>query len=301
MAMTRASFAKQLEPGLNALFGLTYKSYPQQWKGIFDTESSSKAFEEDVLMEGFGEAAVKAEGSAVTYDTSNEVFTSRYSHITYALAFAITEEAEEDGLYGSIAKKYVKALARSMVHSKEIVGANVLNNGFDSAYTGGDGKELLATDHPTTNGNQSNELATAADLNETSLEAILVNISKMKDDRGIPIAAMGRNLIIPPDLAFVAERLLNSTLRVDTSNNDINAVKSGGYLPGGFNVVQRLTDTDAWFIKTDCPDGMKHFTRSAMKKGMEGDFETGNVRYKCRERYSFGWTDFRGIYGSPGA
>jgi len=301
MPMNRASFAKQLEPGLNTLFGLTYKQYPQQWKKCFDTESSIKSFEEDVLMEGFGEAAAKAEGAGITYDTAQEVFTSRYSHVTYALAFAITEEAEEDGLYGSIAKKYVKALARSMVHSKEIIGANVLNNGFNATYSGGDGVELFSTAHPTTFGNQSNTLATPADLNETSLEQILINISKMKDDRGIPIAAMGTELVIPPDLVFVADRLLNSTLRVDTSNNDLNAINNGGYLPKGAVPIQRLTDPDAWFIKTDVPDGLKHFVRIALKKGMEGDFETGNVRYKCRERYSFGWTDWRGAFGSAGA
>mgnify|MGYP003646793041 CR=1 FL=1 len=301
MAMNRALFAKQLEPGLNALFGMEYKQYPQQWKSVFESNTSEKAFEEDVLMEGFGAAATKAEGAAVAYDSASEQYTARYNHDTVALAFSITEEAEEDGLYGSLGKKYVKALARSMVHTKEINAANILNRGFNSSYTGGDGVEMLSTAHPTSNGNQSNELATAADFTETSLEQILINISNMDDDRGIPIAAMGQCLIIPTALAFDAERVLNSNLRSATAENDINANRSMGMLPDGVKVVQRLTDTDAWFVKTDVPDGMKMFQRRAMKKGMEGDFETGNIRYKCSERYSFGWTDWRGIYGSPGA
>jgi hypothetical protein len=301
MAMNRATFAKQLEPGLNTLFGLEYKRHPEQWKAIFEQNTSSKAFEEDVLQEGFGEAPDKPEGEGVAYDTAAELWTARYNHLTTALAFSITEEAEEDGLYGSIAKRYVKALARSMVHSKEITGANVLNNGFDSSYTGGDGVELFATSHPSTSGNQSNTLATAADLNETSIEQMLINISNVDDDRGIPIAATGQKLCVPTSLAFVAERLTKSQLRVDTANNDVMALQSGGYLPGGYSVLQRLTDTDAWFIPTDCPDGLKMFQRRSMKKGMEGDFETGNIRYKCSERYSFGWTDWRGCFGSPGA
>tara|TARA_R110000737_G_scaffold55088_1_gene77969 strand:- start:246 stop:1151 length:906 start_codon:yes stop_codon:yes gene_type:complete len=301
MAMNRALFAKGLEPGLNTLFGLEYKTYAQQWKDIFEQNTSNKAFEEDVLLEGFGEASVKAEGAGVSYDAASEVSTSRYNHETIALAFAITEEAEEDGLYGSLAKKYGKALARSMVHTKEIKGANVLNNGFDSDYTGGDGVELFSTAHPTSSGNQSNELATAADFSETSLEQILINISNMDDDRGIPIAAMARCLIIPTALQFDAERVLNSNLRSATAENDINANMSMGMLPDGVKVNQRLTDTDAWYIKTDVPDGMKMFQRRALKKGMEGDFESGNVRYKVSERYSFGWTDWRGMFGSPGA
>ncbi|HET6443747.1 MAG TPA: Mu-like prophage major head subunit gpT family protein [candidate division Zixibacteria bacterium] len=301
MPMPRASFPKGLEEGLNTLFGLSYKAFPTQYTGIFEHNTSKKAFEEDVLMEGFGEAPEKSEGGAVSYDTANEVWTKRYTHKTYALAFALTQEAEEDHLYMSLGRKYVKALARSMHHTKEITGANILNNGFDSAYAGGDGKELLATDHPTSDGNQSNELATSADLNETSLEQILINISQVKDDRGIPLAATGLKLIIPPALVFVAERLLQSSLRVDSANNDINAIKSAGYCPQGFVVNQRLTDTDAWFIKTDCPDGLKYFQRIALQKGMEGDFETGNLRYKTRERYAFGHTDWRGVFGSPGA
>lgn len=302
MAMNRANFAKQLEPGLNTLFGLEYKRHPEQWRGIFEVNSSGKAFEEDVLMEGFGEAPVKAEGAAVAYDTASEVWTSRYNHQTIAIAFSITEEQEEDGLYGSTASKYVKAQARSMQHTKEIKGANILNNGFDSNYTGGDGVELFSTAHPTTQaGNQRNELATSADLSETSLEQMLIDISDMKDDRGLPIAAMGTKLIIPTALQFVAERLLKSNLRTATAENDVNAIKSMGMISGGAHVVQRLTDTDAWFMLTDVPDGLKFFQRVGLKKGMEGDFETGNVRYKARERYSFGWTDWRGVFGSPGA
>ena len=301
MAMNRALFAKGLEPGLNTLFGLEYKRYPEQWRGLFETNTSIKAFEEDVLMEGFGAAVVKGEGTGVTYESASEQYTSRYNHDTVALAFSITEEAEEDGLYGSLARKYAKALARSMQHTKEITGANVLNNGFNSSFTGGDGVEMLSTAHPTSNGNQSNELATAADFNETSLEQILINISNMDDDRGIPIAATGKSLVIPTALTFDVERVLSSNLRTATAENDINANRSLNMLPEGVKVIQRLTDTDAWFVLTDCPDGLKMFQRRALKKGMEGDFETGNVRYKSSERYSFGWTDWRGIFGSPGA
>lgn len=301
MSMNRSQFAKQLEPGLNTVFGLEYKQYPEQWRQIFEKESSQKAYEEDVLMEGFGAAPVKSEGGAVSYDNAAEAWTARYNHETIALAFSISEEAEEDGLYGSLSKKYAKALARSMQHTKEIKGANVLNNGFDSNYTGGDGVELFSNAHPTRNGNQSNILATAADLSETSLEQVLIQITELEDDRGIPIAAQGTKLIIPTGEVFTAERLLSSNLRTSTADNDINALKSGGFLPQGSSVNQRLTDADAWFVLTDCPDGLKHFERRALKKGMEGDFETGNVRYKVSERYSFGWTDWRGAFGTPGA
>ena len=301
MAMNRAVFASQLEPGLNALFGLEYRQYPEQWREIFEANTSVKAFEEDVLLEGFGEAAVKPEGGSITFDTAAELWTARYNHDTIALAFSLTEEAEEDGLYGSLGKRYVKALARSMAHTKEITASNVLNNGFDGSYTGGDGLELLSTAHVTANGTQSNELTTSADLNETSLEQLLINISDAVDDRGIPAAFTGEALILPTALQFVATRLLESTLRTATAENDINAVRSGGYLPQGFKVNQRLTDNDAWFVTTDCPDGMKMFQRRAIKKGLEGDFETGNIRYKASERYSFGWTNWRGMYGSPGA
>ena len=300
--MNRAQFAKMLEPGLNTLFGLEYDRYPPEWSNVFDTTNSQKAFEEDVLLEGFGLAPVKQEGASVSYDAASQGFTSRYQHETVALAFSITEEAEEDGLYGSISARYTKALARSMASTKEIKAANVLNNAFSgSGVNGGDGKTLCATDHPTRNGNQSNTLATAADLSETSLEQILINISDMKDDRGLRIAATGTSLVIPTAYAFVAERLLESQLRTGTADNDINAIRNGGYLPQGYQIMRRLTDSDAFFIMTDVPDGLKHFQRSPMKKGVEGDFETGNVRYKVRERYSFGFTDWRGVFGSEGA
>jgi len=299
MAMNRAQFAKLLEPGLNTLFGLEYASYPPEYTPVFESNTSQKAFEEDVLLTGFGIAPTKDEGSGVSYDSASQQFTSRYQHETIALAFSVTEEAEEDGLYGSLASRYTKALARSMASTKEIKAANVLNN--STSTTGGDGVSLLSTAHPTQNGNQSNTLATAADLSETSLESILINIADMKDDRGLRIAAQGTMLIIPTAYSFVAERLLESRLRTGTADNDLNAIKSGGYLPQGYHVMRRLTDSDAFFIKTDVPDGLKMFQRSPMKKGMEGDFETGNVRYKVRERYSFGFTDWRGVFGTEGA
>jgi hypothetical protein len=302
MAMNRAQFAKMLEPGLNTLFGLEYDQYPPEWQAVFETSTSQKAFEEDVLLEGFGNAPVKSEGSAVSYDAASQQWTARYQHETIALAFSITEEAEEDGLYGSIASRYTKALARSMASTKEIKAANVLNNAFTgSGVTGGDGVTLCNTAHPTRSGDQANTLTTAADLSETSLEQILINIADMKDDRGLRIAAQGTMLVIPTAYTFVAERLLESQLRTATADNDINAIRSGGYLPQGYHVMRRLTDSDAWFVMTDVPDGLKHFQRSPLKKGMEGDFETGNVRYKVRERYSFGFTDWRGIFGSEGA
>ena len=283
MAMNRAQFAKMLEPGLNTLFGLEYDRYPPEWQSVFDTNTSQKAFEEDVLLEGFGNAPVKNEGAAISYDAASQGFTSRYQHETIALAFSITEEAEEDGLYGSIAARYTKALARSLASTKEIKGANVLNNAFSgSGVTGGDGKTLCATDHPTRSGNQSNTLATAADLSETSLEQMLIQIADMKDDRGLRIAAQGTMLVIPTAYSFVAERLLESQLRTGTADNDINAIRNGGYLPQGYHVMRRLSDSDAFYIMTDVPDGLKHFQRSPLKKGVEGDFETGNVRYKSR-------------------
>jgi hypothetical protein len=299
MAMNRAQFAKMLEPGLNTLFGLEYDSYPPEYSAVFSANSSQKAYEEDVLLEGFGAAPVKNEGASVSYDSASQQWTARYQHETVALAFSITEEAEEDGLYGSIAARYAKALARSMASTKEIKAANVLNNA--TSTSGGDGVSLLNTAHPTRSGNQSNTLATAADLSETSLEQILIQISDMKDDRGLRIAAQGQMLVIPTAYAFVAERLLESQLRTSTADNDINAIRSGGYLPKGYHVMRRLTDSDSFFVLTDVPDGLKHFQRSALKKGMEGDFETGNVRYKVRERYSFGFTDWRGIFGTEGA
>ena len=300
MAISRAQLAKELEPGLNALFGLEYKNYENQHSEIFDKESSDRAFEEEVMLSGFGTAGVKQEGSAVGYDDAQETFTSRYTHETIALAFSITEEAIEDNLYDSLGSRYTKALARSMATTKQVKAANVLNNGFNSAFKGGDGKELFAHDHPTLNGTVRNELTTAADLNETSLEQSLIDIADMKDERGLKIAARGVKMIIPSALQFTAERLMKSSLRVGTADNDTNAIKSMGMIPQGYVVNNYLTDTDAFFIKTDVPNGMKYFERAALKTAMEGDFDTGNMRYKARERYSFGFSDFRGIFGSPG-
>jgi hypothetical protein len=302
MPLNRALFTKQLNLGLNTVFGMEYDRYPEQWRAIFSVEQSQKAFEEDVQMIGFGAAPTKAEGAMINYESGREGFVSRYVHETVALAFSITEEAEEDGLYGSLGAKYARALARSMQHTKEIKGANILNNATNAAQLGGDGKTLLATDHPLGGGGTaSNKLATAADLTETSLESLLIKISEAKDDREIPIALTGQKLIVPPSLVFIAERILKSNLRPGTADNDINAMRSMGMIPGGVVVNQRLTDPDAYFIMTDCPDGMKHFVRAPIKKAVEGDFETGNLRYKVRERYSFGFTDWRSIYGSEGA
>ena len=302
MAISRQQLAKELEPGLNALFGLEYKNYENQHTEIYDIENSDRAFEEEVMLSGFANAAVKAEGSAVTFDTANEAFTSRYTHETVALAFAITEEAIEDNLYDRIATRYTKALARSMAQTKQIKSANVLNNGFNSSFPGGDGKELFATDHPTQSaGSLANELSTSADLSETSLEQAMIDIAAFKDERGFKIAARGLKLIIPSELQFTAERILRSPARVGTADNDLNALSSKGMLPQGYVVNNYLTDTDAFFIKTDIPNGMKMFNRANLKTAMEGDFDTGNVRYKARERYSFGFSDWRGMFGSPGA
>ena len=302
MAINRAQLVKELEPGLNALFGLEYARYENEHEEIFDTETSERAFEEEVMLSGFGEAPVKGEGAAVSYDYAQETFTARYSHETVALAFSLTEEAIEDNLYDTLSSRYTRALARSMSQTKQIKAANVLNNGFNSSFPGGDGKELFATDHPTlTAGDQSNEPSTAADLNETSLENAMIDIAAFKDERGLKVNVQARKLIVPPQLQFVADRLLNTPNRVATSDNDINALRNMGMLPEGYTVNHFLTDTDAFFIKTDSPNGLKHFVRSGIKTGMEGDFETGNVRYKARERYSFGFSDWRGMYGSPGA
>ena len=302
MAISRQQLAKELEPGLNALFGLEYANYENQHAEIFDIENSDRAFEEEVMLSGFANAAVKAEGAAVTFDNANETFTSRYTHETVALAFSITEEAVEDNLYDSIAKRYTKALARSMANTKQIKAANVLNNGFNSSFTGGDGVELFSDAHPTLSGaNQRNELSTASDLSETSLEQALIDIHAFKDERGLKIAARGMKLIIPSALQFTAERILKSPARVGTSDNDLNAIASKGMMPQGYVVNNYLTDDDAFFIKTDVPNGMKMFNRAAIKTAMEGDFDTGNMRYKARERYSFGFSDWRGMFGSPGA
>ena len=301
MAISRSQLVKELEPGLNALFGLEYKRYENQHTEIFDTENSDRAFEEEVMLSGFANASVKPEGSGVTYDNAQETFTARYTHETIALAFSITEEAIEDNLYDRLASRYTKALARSMANTKQVKAANVLNNAFNSSFAGGDGKELCATDHPTIAGTFSNELATSADLNETSLEQSLIDIAAFTDERGLKIAARGLKLIIPSELQFTAERLMKSTQRVGTADNDINAIGSMGMIPQGYVVNNFLTDTDAFFIKTDVPNGLKMFVRSPINTKMEGDFDTGNVRYKARERYSFGFSDPRGIFGSPGA
>ena len=301
MAISRQQLAKELEPGLNALFGLEYKHYENQHAEIFDVENSDRAFEEEVMLGGFAQAAVKPEGSGVSYDQANESFTARYTHETIALAFSITEEAVEDNLYDSIAKRYTKALARSMANTKQIKAANVLNNGFSSSFPGGDGKELFATDHPTQSGDAKNELSTSADLSETSLEQALIDIAAFTDERGLKIAARGLKLIIPSELQFTAERIMKSANRVGTADNDINALASKGMIPQGYVVNNFLTDTDAFFIKTDVPNGLKMFERAPIKTAMEGDFDTGNVRYKARERYSFGFSDWRGMFGSPGA
>ena len=301
MAISRGQLVKELEPGLNALFGLEYNRYENQHAEIFDTESSDRAFEEEVMLSGFANASVKPEGSSVNFDTAQETFTARYSHETIALAFSITEEAIEDNLYDRLASRYTKALARSMANTKQVKAANVLNNAFSSSFAGGDGKELCATDHPTIAGTFSNELSTSADLNETSLEQSLIDIAALTDERGLKIAARGVKMIIPSELQFTAERLMKSAQRVGTADNDINAVASMGMIPQGYVVNNFLTDTDAFFIKTDVPNGLKMFVRSPIKTAMEGDFDTGNVRYKARERYSFGFSDPRGIFGSPGA
>ena len=301
MAISRAQLVKELEPGLNALFGLEYKNYANEHAEIFDSENSDRAFEEEVMLSGFGNAQVKAEGQGVSFDDAQETFTARYTHETIALAFAITEEAVEDNLYDRLASRYTKALARSMANAKQVKAANVLNNAFDSSFTGGDGVELCSAVHPITGGTFKNELSTSADLNETSLEQSLIDIAAMTDDRGLKIAAKGTKMIIPSALQFTAERLMKSTGRVGTADNDINAVANMGMIPQGYVVNHYLTDTDAFFIKTDVPNGLKMFVRSPVKTSMEGDFETGNVKYKARERYSFGFSDPRGIFGSPGA
>ena len=301
MVISRMQLVKELEPGLNALFGLEYDRYENQDKEIFDSESSDRAFEEEVMLGGFANAAVKPEGQGVSYEDAQETYTARYTNETIALAFSLTEEAVEDNLYDKLSTRYTKALARSMANTKQVKAANILNRAFNNSYLGGDAKELCATDHPTLSGDQKNELSTAADLNETSLEQMLIDIADMKDERGMKIALRGMKMIIPVNLQFVAERLMKSAGRVGTADNDINAIKSMGMVPEGYVVNNFLTDTDAFFIKTDAPNGLKHFVRAPIRTAMEGDCDTGNVRYKARERYSFGWSDWRGIFGSPGA
>ena len=301
MAISRSQLVKELEPGLNALFGLEYNRYDNEHAEIFTTETSDRAFEEEVMLSGFGTAATKAEGAMVTMDQATEAYTSRYTHNTVALGFAITEEAIEDNLYDRLAGRYTRALARSMAQSKQITAANILNNGFDTA-NGGDGKALMTNDHPLANGGTfRNELSTASDLSETSLEQSLIDIAAFVDERGLKIALQGRKLIIPKELQFTAERIMKSPQRVGTADNDINAMANMGMIPEGYRVNHFLTDTDAFFIMTDAPNGLKHFVRSPIKTAIEGDFDTGNVRFKARERYSFGFSDPRGIFGSPGA
>jgi hypothetical protein len=302
MAISRAQLAKELEPGLNALFGMEYARYDNEAKEIYDTESSERAFEEEVMLSGFGAAPVKSEGTAISFDDAQEAYTARYTHETIALAFSITEEAIEDNLYDRLASRYTKALARSMANTKQVKGAATLNNAFDSSFPGGDAKELCATDHPLVSGNTlRNEPSTAADLNETSLENGLIDIAAYVDERGLKVSVRGMKLVVPPAGQFIADRLLESTLRPGTADNDINAVRNMGMLPQGYVINHYLTDTDAWFIKTDAPRGFIHFERMSMSTKMEGDFDTGNVRFKARERYSFGYSDPRCVYGSPGA
>jgi hypothetical protein len=302
MAISRAQLLKELLPGLNALFGMEYARYGEEHKEIFETETSERSFEEETKLSGFSAAPVKNEGSAIAYDNAQEAWTARYNHETIALGFSLTEEAIEDNLYDSLSSRYTKALARAMAYTKQTKAAAVLNNGFNSAYKGGDGVELFSTAHPlVSGGTNSNEPATAADLNETSLEAAVIQIAGWTDERGLLIAAKPVKLIVPPSLMFVATRLLETELRVATADNDINALKTNGSIPGGYAVNHFLTDTDAWFLTTDVPNGLKHFIRTPMATSMDGDFDTGNVRYKARERYSFGWSDPLGIFGSPGA
>ena len=301
MAISRAQLAKELEPGLNALFGLEYDRYENEHSEIFDEETSDRAFEEEVMLAGFTTAPVKEEGSAITFDSAQETYTARYTMETIALAFSITEEAIEDNLYDRLASRYTKALARSMAQTKQIKAASILNNAFSTSSPIGDGAALCSSAHPSLSGNQRNQLSTAADLNETSLEQMLIDISGITDERGLKVAIRGTKLIIPKELQFIAERLMATNLRTATADNDINALRSMGMLPQGATVNHFLTDTDAFFIKTDAPNGFKLFNRSPIKTAMEGDFDTGNMRFKARERYSFGVSDWRCVFGTAGA
>ena len=301
MAITRAQLAKELEPGLNALFGLEYDRYEREHSEIFAEESSDRAFEEEVMLAGFSTAPVKAEGAAITFDDAQEAYTARYTHETIALAFSITEEAVEDNLYDRLAARYTRALARSMSQTKQVKAASILNNAFSTSFPVGDGAALCSSAHPALSGNQRNQLSTAADLNETSLEQVLIDIAGLTDERGLKIAVRGMKLMIPKELQFVAERVLNSNLRPGTADNDVNAMKSMGMLPDGAVVNHFLTDTDAYFVKTDAPNGFKLFQRTPLRTAMEGDFDTGNMCYKARERYSFGVSDWRCVFGTAGA
>ena len=301
MAISRAQLAKELEPGLNALFGLEYDRYENEHSEIFDEETSDRAFEEEVMLAGFTTAPVKEEGSAITFDPAQETYTARYTMETIALAFSITEEAIEDNLYDRLASRYTKALARSMAQTKQIKAASILNNAFSTSSPIGDGAALCSSAHPSLSGNQRNQLSTPADLNETSLEQMLIDISGITDERGLKVAIRGTKLIIPKELQFIAERLMATNLRTATADNDVNALRSMGMLPQGASVNHFLTDTDAFFIKTDAPNGFKLFNRSPIKTAMEGDFDTGNMRFKARERYSFGVSDWRCVFGTAGA
>ena len=300
-AISRAQLLKELLPGLNALFGLEYERYGEEWKELFEVESSDRSFEEEQKLSGFGAAPVKNEGSAISYDTAQEAWSTRYTHETIALGFSLTEEAVEDNLYDSLSARYTKALARAMAYTKEVKGANILNNGFNSNYAGGDGKELFSNAHPLVNGSTlSNVPSTPTDLNETSLENAVIQISLWTDERGLLIAAKPKKLIIPPALQFVATRLLETQLRVGTTDNDVNAIVNNGSIPGGYSINHFLTDTNAWFLQTDVPNGLKHFVRSALATSMDSDFDTGNARYKARERYAFGFSDPLAVFGSQG-
>jgi phage major head subunit gpT-like protein len=302
MAISRAQLLKELLPGLNALFGLEYKRYPDEHKEIYEVESSERSFEEETKLSGFSAAPVKAEGSAIAYDNAQEAWTARYNHETIAMGFSITEEAVEDNLYDSLSSRYTKALARAMAYTKQVKAAYILNQGFSAAVTYGDNQALFSTAHPLVSGGvNSNRPAVAADLNETSLEAAVIQIAAWTDERGLLIAAKPKKLVIPPALMFVATRLLETELRVGTTDNDLNAIKNNGAIPGGYTVNHWLTDTNGWFLTTDVPNGLKHFVRASLENKMDGDFDTGNVRYKARERYSFGVSDPLGIFGSPGA
>ena len=301
-AISRAQLMKELLPGLNALFGMEYKRYQEEHKEIYETETSDRSFEEELKLSGFGAAPVKAEGAAIAYDSAQEAWSTRYTHETIAMGFSITEEAVEDNLYDSLSARYTKALARAMAHTKQVKAASILNNGFNAAFPGGDGVSLFSTAHPLIGGGtNANRPGTDADLNETSLEAAVIQISQWTDERGLLIAAKPRKLVIPTSLQFVAERLLKTELRTATADNDLNAIRSMSAIPGGYTVNHYLTDPDAWFLTTDVPNGLKHFVRAAMKTGMDNDFDTGNARYKARERYSFGFSDPLGMWGTNGS
>ena len=302
MAISRAQLLKELLPGLNALFGLSYATYQEEHKEIYETETSERSFEEETKLSGFSAAPVKNEGSAIAYDNAQEAWSTRYTHETIALGFSITEEAIEDNLYDSLSARYTKALARAMAYTKQVKAAAVLNNGFSNTYPGGDGVSLFNANHPLVSGGvNSNTPGTQVDLNETSLEAAVIQIAAWTDERGLLIAAKPKKMIVPPALMFTAKRLLDTELRVATADNDINAIKQMGAIPEGYTVNHFLTDPNAWFLTTDVPNGMKHFVRTPLQNSMDGDFDTGNVRYKARERYSFGWSDPLGMWGSSGS